>query len=226
MKVPLEYSRTDRMRKNKARPADVNVKKTLGGVVDSVEGGKALQGDLDRSESWAIANNMKFNKSNGQALHLGWGIPGYTYKLSDETLESSPPEKDLGVVVDSKLNMSQQCALVARRAYCTLGCLKHSIASRSREEIVLLYSALVQPHLEYCVQFWAPQYKKDMKLLENVRRRATKMVKGLEAKTYEECLRSIGLFSLEKRRLRRDLIADPHEGEWRGRHQSILFSDQ
>ena len=159
------------------------------------------RGTWDRLERWARAYLMKFNKAKCKVLHLDQSNPKHRYRLGGEWFESSPEEEDVGVQDDKTLSMSQQRVLTAQKANHILGSIKRGVTSRSREVILHLYSALMRPHLEYYIQIWSPQHKRDMELLEQIQRRAMKMIRGLEHLSYKDRLRELGFFSLEKRRL-------------------------
>ncbi|PKU48658.1 rna-directed dna polymerase from mobile element jockey-like [Limosa lapponica baueri] len=124
----------------------------LGGVADMPGGQAAIQSVLNKLEKCANRNLIKFSKGKCKVLHLGRSNPMHQYMLEATQLESSSAEKDLGVLVNTKLNMSQQCVLAPKKANGVLGCVIQSTASKLREVIPPLYSLQVRPNLECCVQ--------------------------------------------------------------------------
>ncbi|CAM4513742.1 unnamed protein product [Caretta caretta] len=179
----------------------------LGGIANLEKDRDTLQEDLDDLVNWSNRNRMKFNSEKCKVMHLGINNKNFSYKLGTHQLEVTEEEKDLGVLVDHRMTMSCQCDIAVKKANVILGCIRRGISSRDKEVLVPLYKALVRPHLEYCVQFWSPMFKKDEFKLEQVQRRATEMIRGMENLSYERRLRELGLFSLTKRRLRGDMIA-------------------
>ena len=146
---------------------------------DTLEGRDTLQDNLDRLEEWANKNLTKFNKGKYKVLHVGKNKPRVQHRLGSTWLGSSSVERDQGVLVDSKLNVSEQCAALASKANRMLRCIYKGIASTDKGVTVPFYSVLPRPHREYCAQFWSPQYKKDVDGLERVQRRATETIQGL-----------------------------------------------
>ncbi|XP_059698166.1 triadin isoform X3 [Haemorhous mexicanus] len=175
-------------------------------AVNTLEGRNNTQRDLVRLERWAQVILMKFNNAKCEVLHLVWRSPKDSFRLGREWKETSTGEKDVGLLVHEKLDMTQQCVLEVKKAVCILGCIKSSVASPSKEVILSLYSALVRPQLEYCVLDWEPEHKKDVGMLEQVQEGVIKLSTGLEHISYEDRLREMGQFSLEKRKLRGYLI--------------------
>ena len=181
---------------------------------DTKLGGKALtagdceviQRDLDNLSTWSEKWLLKFNKNKCKVMHIGYNNEKVNYTLQAHNLIKVEEEKDLGVMVKSDLKSGSQCLAASRKANIILGFIARNFQCKTPEVITRLYTSLVRPHLEYAVQFWSPSYQKDEKKLEGVQRRATKLIPGFRGLTYEERLKRLDLFSLNKRRIRGDLI--------------------
>jgi len=174
-------------------------------AVDTLEGKDAIQRDLDRLERWACVNLMKFNKVKCKVLHPGRGNPWYQYRLADERIECSPEEKDLGLSVDMKLNTTRQHVLAAQKVNQVLGCIKRNVARQGEggNSAPLPCSGETPPGV-LCPALEPPARHGGVGAGAE---EATKMIRGMEHLSYEERVRELGLFSLQKRRLQGDLTA-------------------
>ena len=132
--------------------------------------------------------SVLFNLAKCHVMHIGHGLaPTYNLKSGTVTkqLAETEEERDLGVYITADLKWETQCQKASSKAMSVLGMVKRSFGCMDYDSFIILYSTYIRPHLEYCVQAWAPYYRKAIDCLEKVQRRATKLVKGLKHVDYE-----------------------------------------
>ena len=139
-------------------------------------------------------------------MHIGFNNTKAKYEMNGKFLEEVTEERDLGVIIRSDLKCSSHCMKAVNTANRVLGMIRRTFSVKDKKIILLLYKALVRPHLEYSVQAWRPHFRGDIDLLEGVQRRATKLITSISNKSYEDRLHILNLTTLETRRLRGDLI--------------------
>ena len=169
-------------------------------------GSETLQQDLVSVVEWAKKWKMEFNIEKCKIMHIGQNNPKSTYSMDGSNLNETLKEKDLGVLIDFKLDFGSHIKEIVGRANRMLGMIRVSFACLNKRMFLNLYMALVRPLLEYCVQVWSPHLRKHINLIEGVQRRATRMVPELRELTYEERLKQLKLTTLEQRRVRGDMI--------------------
>ena len=169
-------------------------------------GSVQLQKDLDKMALWAEKWQLPFNKGKCCVLHMGPSNPRQEYMIQGTTLQVVAEEKDLGIFVDEQLKFKKQAAATVSKANRILGLVRHSFALLDSVSLPILYKALVRPHLEYGNSIWGPFNMEDIRLVERVQRRATRLVQDIRHLPYEARLRILDLPSLLHRRRRGEMI--------------------
>ena len=181
------------------------------GPVSNQSDAQQLQDDLDALTKWSGEWLLQFNLEKCKVMHCGSQNPKFTYRMKTVTgqaqvLEETLVEKDLGVYITNTLKPSLNSAKSASRAMSALRVLRLTFGRLTVGNFKILFSVYVRPHLEHCIQATSPYLVKDIRTLEKVQRRATKLVQGLKWVPYEERLKVLEMTSMEERIRRGDLI--------------------
>ena len=168
-----------------------------------------LQEDINNISEWSDNSLLKFHPDKMAAMRISIkglesGKPQYVMKNKD--LKVSDEEKDLGIIIDSKLSFEKHMQTKINKANSIMGVIRRTIEYLDKETFKLLFTALVRPHLEYANAIWSPYLKKHIVAVENVQRRATKYIPGLRDLSYEDRLKVLDLPTLAYRRYRGDMI--------------------
>ena len=167
---------------------------------------ESIQEDVNNLEGWSKTWQLQFNTDKCKHLHLGKSYSPDGYKLSDKIIQKTECEKDIGVHIDSQLKFNTHISIAVKKANQKLGIIKRNFSHLDKDSFLSLYKSLVRPHLEYASSAWYTLYKKDAISIENTQRWATKLIREINHLSYSERLRSLGLPSLEYRRIRADMV--------------------
>ena len=183
------------------------------GIIRNTQDSNILQSDIEKLVQWADDWSMQFNEEKCKVMYIGntkrlkhpYTMKSST-KLERHTLQETTVEKDLGVYISNNLKWKNQVDHSVQKANAVLGALKRTFSCWTKDSLKMLYTVFVRPHLEYANSVWCPYLKQDIRAIESVQRRATKMVPELKYLNYTERLRKLGLTTLKARRQRGDLI--------------------
>ena len=180
-------------------------------IIKSPEDQETLQNDLDTLSMWSDKWLLKFHPEKCKVMHLGKaGDTEYSYKLKEgdtyHELSYTEEEKDLGVVIDGKLDFDRHINIKINKASSIMAVIRRSFVSLNGVNFVPLYKSLVRSHLEYASCIWSPYKKKHIEAIERVQRRATKQLPGMKDLPYPERLKILKLPTLVYRRARGDMI--------------------
>ena len=177
------------------------------GRADTQQDRTKIQEDVEAVERWTKKWQLPLNTKKCKILHLGARNQRHEYTLEGNVIQKTDAEKDLGIIVDKDMKFHLHCATSIKKANRMLGIIKKSFDFLNEANVSLLYKIMIRPIVEYANAVWGPVYKTDQTKLEQVQRRATRLIPSLRHVPYQERLEKLGLHSLFYRRKRGDMIS-------------------